>query len=819
MSDSLLRVLLDSSLRAFAVAGIVAVMLIALRVHTAAVRHAAWTAVLCAMLLMPILPDCVPAIAIPVSGRALRMSTSLGAETSSQAFFAAPVVERPRRAQVAEAVPSMPPPPVPDAARKHGTVWPTAALIAYGIGTLILLLRLWAGWRDADRLIRMGRRIARPEGRRALGLWPGNPPICESELVAVPVTVGIARPTVMLPVGWRLWSNEKLRGVLAHELAHVRRRDPVVGFLAHINRCIFWFHPLAWWLERKLAVAAEHACDAAAVRELGQAQPYAETLLDMAELVRRKAGRLAWRSVGIDGSGLLHNRIDRVLGGDLFLELSPIRKTLVAAACATAIFVAAACRQPAAPPPALREDPRMAERQARQQAELDLARTARDMSPQGVADLESKLQENPQDLLALKRLLIFYWATGSGNGPPVAEKVKAIRRAHILGLIEHHPDSDLAGSVEARLFPIGGDSLADPVGYAQARRLWLTHANRPGANGVVLGNAANFFEAADKPLAEEMLLRAQIRDPQGPWSGRLGKFYAVVLVGSYVPTSAERSLRDVSFAEPHGPYPEVIRRKLTESTDVELLTAAAQSLVRSPRGSAWPDFDPDLLARSYLERALRLNPQSIRAHTELVDLRSRERTRRIYELILRKIPPASQSEAASTLPEADRFDLLPDLALTACAQFEDTARNEDSNLQGYADLARERSRRFAEDLLELAPRFQTDPRYGTAIYKANMVLGSLALKAGERKAAVRYMRRASAAPVSEELEYASWIPALSLPRDLLEAGERESVVEFLEHMAEINVAGRAYLRDSAAAIRRGQMPRFDYWAMTHLWPG
>jgi len=41
--------------------------------------------------------------------------------------------------------------------------------------------------------------------------------------------------------------------VLTHEWEHVRRRDPLVQWLALLNRSIFWFHPLAWWLERKLS--------------------------------------------------------------------------------------------------------------------------------------------------------------------------------------------------------------------------------------------------------------------------------------------------------------------------------------------------------------------------------------------------------------------------------------------------------------------------------------------------------------------------------------------------------------------------------------
>jgi beta-lactamase regulating signal transducer with metallopeptidase domain len=41
------------------------------------------------------------------------------------------------------------------------------------------------------------------------------------------MTAGIFAPKILLPTAWTLWPDEKLRAVLAHELAHVRRRDPL----------------------------------------------------------------------------------------------------------------------------------------------------------------------------------------------------------------------------------------------------------------------------------------------------------------------------------------------------------------------------------------------------------------------------------------------------------------------------------------------------------------------------------------------------------------------------------------------------------------
>ena len=126
--------------------------------------------------------------------------------------------------------------------------WQAMALFAYGLVAGALLLRLAIGTLRARRLMR---RSALTEGRLTSGAC------------ATPVTVGWLRPVVILPGTWQRWSAARLDAVLAHEQAHVRRRDPLVQWLALLNRAIFWFHPLAWWLERRLSALAEQACDEA----------------------------------------------------------------------------------------------------------------------------------------------------------------------------------------------------------------------------------------------------------------------------------------------------------------------------------------------------------------------------------------------------------------------------------------------------------------------------------------------------------------------------------------------------------------------------
>ncbi|TMB93408.1 MAG: M56 family metallopeptidase, partial [Chloroflexi bacterium] len=129
----------------------------------------------------------------------------------------------------------------------------------------------------------------------------------------------------------------------------MRRRDPLLGFLARLNCCFFWFHPLAWWLERELAATAEHACDDAAVIAIGDSKGYAEILVDMARAVHRRGGRLSWHGIGVDGNGLLAERIDRICRHETTHKLSNARKILVALSCAAVIVLGVTCHQHSRP--------------------------------------------------------------------------------------------------------------------------------------------------------------------------------------------------------------------------------------------------------------------------------------------------------------------------------------------------------------------------------------------------------------------------------------------------------------------------------------
>lgn len=83
-----------------------------------------------------------------------------------------------------------------------------------------------------------------------------------STAATAPHLRGILRPSILLPahLSHQLTTPE-FEAILLHELAHARRRDNLTRVLAHALTCVFWFHPLLWWLERRLNAEAEIACD------------------------------------------------------------------------------------------------------------------------------------------------------------------------------------------------------------------------------------------------------------------------------------------------------------------------------------------------------------------------------------------------------------------------------------------------------------------------------------------------------------------------------------------------------------------------------
>ena len=110
------------------------------------------------------------------------------------------------------------------------------------------------------------------------------PRVCVTQSRRAPLTFGILRPVILLPDDLPAGS-ERFRLVLAHELAHVRRRDCLRKLLLTLCLCVYWWNPLVWCMVLIANRDMELACDEVVLCTLGAdiKKAYALTLLDMAQ--------------------------------------------------------------------------------------------------------------------------------------------------------------------------------------------------------------------------------------------------------------------------------------------------------------------------------------------------------------------------------------------------------------------------------------------------------------------------------------------------------------------------------------------------------
>ncbi|MDZ4702233.1 MAG: M56 family metallopeptidase [Rhodothermales bacterium] len=104
--------------------------------------------------------------------------------------------------------------------------------------------------------------------------------------IAMPMTWGVWRPVVMLPVDAEDWPAERRRSVLLHEVAHIARWDYLTQSLAYAVCAVNWFNPLVWRAAGQMRLEQEKACDDRVLSHGMKATAYASHLMDLARTVR-----------------------------------------------------------------------------------------------------------------------------------------------------------------------------------------------------------------------------------------------------------------------------------------------------------------------------------------------------------------------------------------------------------------------------------------------------------------------------------------------------------------------------------------------------
>ena len=159
----------------------------------------------------------------------------------------------------------------------------SAGALVLAAGCMFRLVWLLAGIARVYRLRRApGTEIA--EGfddlREAIGT---ETPIHWSPHVRHPVTCGVRRPVVLLPVALKAVDRGAQRAVVAHELHHVRRRDWAWLIGEEVLRAVFWFHPAMWWLISRVQLARETVVDELSILVTNSRRTYLDALLAFAD--------------------------------------------------------------------------------------------------------------------------------------------------------------------------------------------------------------------------------------------------------------------------------------------------------------------------------------------------------------------------------------------------------------------------------------------------------------------------------------------------------------------------------------------------------
>jgi hypothetical protein len=197
-------------------------------------------------------------------------------------------------------------------ARSHGSLATAARVscIAWLAFTGLLLIRL-------GRSCWVGRGVVRcsaPVDEQAVALcdkiaWSlgiAPPDVRRSPFVTSPCVVGVWHPTILLPEDD---AGGDLASVLAHELAHVARRDGAWNLLRHAATSCLFMQPLLWIISRRIEATAEEVCDDSALCLGADRLQYAEQLCQLAVL-----GLPAPAAVGIKTPRtILIRRVERIL--------------------------------------------------------------------------------------------------------------------------------------------------------------------------------------------------------------------------------------------------------------------------------------------------------------------------------------------------------------------------------------------------------------------------------------------------------------------------------------------------------------------------
>lgn len=303
-SATMLNILVDTLIKSSVVLLLAATIVFFLRKHSAALLHGIWTSAIVLALLAPALSTLPAAGRLPVLGSWIQTShdatipASPAGSTQAPSLKTAATVDASSNEEMASSGnPALPSGSVThnksdavnvlaEALKQSGTSW---ILSIWGLGCAIVALPLLIGTVCVWRLFRRTTRIIDSDTitlkeKLCQELGVSRPvQLLQCHRSMVPVTWGLLYPKIMLPKDAQQWSPKRMRMVLLHELAHVKRKDCFTQMLGQLTRTAIWFNPLVWYAVRKLRTLREQACDDMVLRSGTKPSDYADELLQIVQ--------------------------------------------------------------------------------------------------------------------------------------------------------------------------------------------------------------------------------------------------------------------------------------------------------------------------------------------------------------------------------------------------------------------------------------------------------------------------------------------------------------------------------------------------------
>lgn len=112
--------------------------------------------------------------------------------------------------------------------------------------------------------------------------------IFESALVKMPMTIGYLKPVILIPIGLiSHLSLEQTEAILAHELAHIARKDYLFNILQSVMEVLFYFNPAVWLISAHIRLERENCCDDIAIHVCGSSLNYVKALVSVEEVSQK----------------------------------------------------------------------------------------------------------------------------------------------------------------------------------------------------------------------------------------------------------------------------------------------------------------------------------------------------------------------------------------------------------------------------------------------------------------------------------------------------------------------------------------------------